>query len=134
MKEIKTVGIVGRGAIGVIFGQIIQQSLGNNMVFIVDKDRLTKYQQYPLYCNNQLCQFRYCSDIHNYKPVDLLIYAIKFPALNDAIDISKPFINDDTIIISTLNGISSEDILSNTFKNNTIIRCIAQKNGFSLPK
>ncbi len=127
MKEIKTVGIIGRGAIGVIFGHIIQQTLSDRMVFIVDKERYNKYQQYPLYCNHELCDFYYCTNINDFKTVDLMIYAVKFPALNNAIEISKPFINDDTIIISTLNGISSEDILRDTYKNNTIIRCIAQK-------
>ncbi len=62
-----------------------------------------------------------------FRKVDLLIYAVKFPALNDAIKTSMPFVKEDTIIISTLNGISSEDILQDTFKNNTVIRCIAQK-------
>ncbi|MCD7808300.1 MAG: ketopantoate reductase family protein [Erysipelotrichaceae bacterium] len=127
MKEIKTVGMIGRGAIGVIFGRIIQQTLNDAMVFIVDAQRLTKYQQYPLYSNGQLCNFRYCTNVKDFQTVDLMIYATKFPALNNAIEISKPFINDDTIIISTLNGISSEDILRDTFKNNNVIRCIAQK-------
>ncbi len=127
MKEIKTVGMIGRGAIGVIFGRIIQQTLNDDMVFIVDEERYIKYQQYPLYANGQLCHFRYCTNVNDFQTVDLMIYAVKFPALNNAIEISKPFIKDDTIIISTLNGISSEDILRDTFKNNTIIRCIAQK-------
>lgn len=127
MNEIKTVGMIGRGAIGVIFGHIIQQTLNDDMVFIVDEDRYIKYQQYPLYSNSQLCNFRYYTNVDDFKIVDLMIYAVKFPALNNAIEISKPFINDDTIIISTLNGISSEDILRETFKNNNVIRCIAQK-------
>lgn len=128
MSYIKTVGIVGRGAIGVIFGDIIQKGISKeNIAFIANEDRVTKYQKNPLYCNGEKCDFQYCTNIQDFKQVDLLIFAVKFNGLNSAIELVKPFIKKDTIIISALNGILSEDIIKKTFENNCIIRCVAQK-------
>jgi 2-dehydropantoate 2-reductase len=44
-------------------------------------------------------------------PASLIIIAVKSPQLGDAIRDLRPFVGEDTIVISLLNGISSEELV-----------------------
>ena len=45
------------------------------------------------------------------EPVDLLLFAVKFGGLQNAIETCRHLVGPDTLLISVLNGISSEEIL-----------------------
>ena len=46
---------------------------------------------------------------------DLVIIATKFDGLHDAICNIKNFVKEDTIILSLLNGVTSEEIIAKTY-------------------
>lgn len=127
MKNIKTVGIVGRGAIGVNFATFIYDYLGKDkLVFIADEQRKERYQASPVIYNGKSYDFKYVSSVSEFQQVDLLILATKYTAIEAAIEEMKPFIKNDTIIISTLNGVISEDDLRQAFGREKVVRCIAR--------
>lgn len=127
MKDIQTVAMIGRGAVGSIYGKIIVDYIGSdNVCFIADETRIKKYKKEGLLINGIPYHFQYISHIKEFKPVDLIIISTKFSGLENSINLIKEFVKDDTIIISTINGIVSEDILRKHFPNNSVIRCIAQ--------
>lgn len=79
-----------------------------------------------MYCNGELCKFNYVTPEELYKPVDLIIFAVKYSALNNAIKDASNQIGEHTIILSALNGISSEAIISETYGMDKILYCVAQ--------
>lgn len=118
------IAIIGMGALGILYGDILTASLGRDAVtFLADERRIQKYKQEGVYCNGRLCDFRMSSQA---APADLLIFAVKGNDLNDAIKAAEHAVGEDTIILSLLNGISSEEILAQHLSKGHIVHCIAQ--------
>ena len=59
------------------------------------------------------------------EPVDLVIVATKYNGLRSAMEVMEKAVGEHTVIISVLNGISSEKILAEKFDENHIIPCVA---------
>lgn len=123
--QIKTVSIIGLGALGIMFGNHLSKQIGMRLRIIADRDRITRYKHTGIYCNGERCDFYYVTPGEDCVPADLLIFAVKFNNLKDAITEVGNHVGPDTIIISLLNGISSEAIIGQTYRGN-IIDCVAQ--------
>lgn len=116
--------IIGMGALGILFGDILTASLGRDAVtFLADEQRIQKYRQDGVFCNGRACDFQMSNQA---SCADLLIFAIKGNGLYDAMESSKSAVGKNTIILSLLNGISSEEILAQYFPKGHIVHCIAQ--------
>ena len=61
--------------------------------------------------NGDNCTFKVVEPDEKCEPADLLIFAVKFNQLAEAIEQAKTPIGTDTIIISMLNGINSEEMI-----------------------
>lgn len=128
MKEIKTVGVIGLGALGTMYAHLFTQALGRDHVLVLaDGDRVARYQKQPLYYNGALCDFHYADAAEVQEPVDLLLFAVKFGGLAGSVDTCRHLVGPDTTLISVLNGISSEEILSAAFSPEQVVWCVAQK-------
>lgn len=116
--------IIGMGALGILFGDILTASLGRDAVtFLADEQRIQKYRQDGVFCNGRACDFQMSNQA---SCADLLIFAIKGNGLYDAMESAKSAVGENTIILSLLNGISSEEILAQYFPKGHIVHCIAQ--------
>ncbi len=116
--------IVGMGALGILYGERITSTLGKEAVtFLADEARVRKYLTEGVYCNGKKCDFQVTSKA---EPTDLLIFAVKGTALQDAMELAKDAVSDDTILLSVLNGISSEEMMADYFDKGHIVHCIAQ--------
>ena len=52
MKEIKTVGIIGLGALGVLYAHLFTEALGKEHVLILaDQDRIARYRREGMWYN-----------------------------------------------------------------------------------
>lgn len=115
MKEIKTVLICGIGAVGSIYANKINQYDCNNLKILVDEKRLKQYTKTPKIFNGKELILDYIlPDNTNYK-ADLIIIATKYDGLNDAIKNIKNFVKEDTIILSLLNGVTSEELIAEVY-------------------
>jgi len=127
IMEIKTVSIIGLGALGVLFGKQMTDSLEKGQVRVIaDPQRINKYKKEGIYSNDQICNFKYVTPGEISEPADLVIFMVKFNALRDAAIAMKSQIGPDTIIMSALNGISSEKILGEIYGMDNIVYCVAQ--------
>lgn len=128
MKEIQTVGIIGLGALGVIFAHQLTQGAGyENVKILADAGRTARYREEGVFLNGERCAFHYADAAAERKPLDLLLFAVKFGALESSIAECRHLVGPDTTIISALNGISSEQVLSDAFGKEKIVWCVAQK-------
>jgi 2-dehydropantoate 2-reductase len=115
MKEIKKVLICGIGAIGSILAHKISDFDNENLKILVDKNRLEAYKKSPKIFNGKELKLNYITPENTEFKADLILIATKFNALNEVIKNIENFVDENTIIMSILNGISSEEILAQKY-------------------
>jgi len=125
MKPIKTVNIVGMGALGLLYGALIAEGAGTDCVtYVMDEDRYARHKNDRYTANGKPVHFSIVK-AEDAKPCDLLIVAVKYPALESALDTMTTSVGEDTLIISVMNGISSEEILGARYGMDRIIHAVA---------
>ena len=123
---IGTVTIVGAGALGTVIGDAIVKGIGPEKVrFLADGDRLARCREKGVFYNGELCDFRFF-DGSDAKPADLLIFGVKGPALEEAMELAASSVGPDTVILSLLNGISSEETLAQRFGWDKVLYTVTQ--------
>ena len=115
MKEIKKVLICGIGAIGSIFAHKISKFDNDNLRILVDKNRLETYTKNPKIFNDEELKLNYITPDNTDFKADLILIATKFNALDEVVENIKNFVDENTIIMSVLNGISSEEIIAQKY-------------------
>ena len=117
--------IIGLGAMGILFGDLAVKNLGPDRVrFLASGDRLARYQRDGAWCNGDPCDFRFSAGSDG--PAELLIFAVKAPDLEAAMELAAPVVDGDTVIISLLNGVTSEEILEQTFGGDKVLYTVTQ--------
>ena len=121
MKKIKNVLICGLGGVGCVYGEKILSSSDAALKILVDETRLEKYSKTPRTVNGKVCDFGYIlPDADDFK-ADLIIISTKSSGLQDAIRNIRNFVSDDTIILSFLNGITSEEEISKVYGEDKVL-------------
>lgn len=119
--------LTGLGALGIMFGQQLAQSLPlGNFKVVANTARQSRYIGQGIYCNGQPCHFTYYTPGENAPKADLLIFAVKFGGLASAIEDARPLVGENTVVLSLLNGISSEEILAEAYGQDKILYAVAQ--------
>ncbi len=125
--EIKTVSVVGLGALGVMFAHRMAKHMPQrDLRFVADEERIRRYERDGVYCNGERCRFRYVTPQETGDPADLVLFAVKYKDLPDAIRAVKNQAGPDTVMLSLLNGISSEAIIGETYGMERLLLCVAQ--------
>lgn len=123
---IRKVAIVGKGALGLLFGSQLERELGAlGMCFVMDGPRYERKAGSPVTVNGQRRTFR---DVRPSEAgvQDLVIVAVKAGGLDGALDLMVPLVGPDTCIVSLLNGISSEDHIAERYGWERTLVCVAQ--------
>lgn len=115
MKEIKKVILCGLGAIGTIYADKLEKFDAKNFKVLVDEARIERYKTNPIKFNGRQLNFDYILPSQEGFKADLIILATKFAGLKDAIKNIKNFVKEDTVILSLLNGVTSEDIIADVY-------------------
>ena len=123
--EIKTVAIVGMGALGMLYGEQLQKVLPAGAVrFVMDEERF-KLHKNDKYEVNGVEQSFTLQSVAQAEPVDLVIVATKFSGLNEALEEMQGLVGPQTIIFSVLNGISSEEYIKERYGDDNLLYCVA---------
>lgn len=107
--------LIGLGAIGASYAALLNNCEDVQLNILLDDDRLTRYNSSEFKVNGVVQNFNYISRNAESAPADLVIIAVKYNDLDDAIDAVKNHVGDDTVIMSLLNGIDSEEIIGKTY-------------------
>ena len=105
--KINSVLIAGAGAIGLSTAESIYKYNPECISILAKGERLERYQKNGLWVNGERIKFRLVSE----EKVDLIIVACKYHHLDQIIEDMTPSVGKDTIILSLLNGITSEEII-----------------------
>ena len=125
--NIERIAIVGMGALGVLYGDFLTEHLGRERVgFVVNAERRERYGRTEITANGRRCDFRLIDASEAGEPADLVIFAVKATALQQAMEDAAGQIGPDTVILSVLNGITSERLLEQRFGGKNVVYCVAQ--------
>jgi len=121
MKKIEKVYISGLGAIGGAYGSIFFNYNPESVAVIADKKRIAGYQEKGIVINKKKYPFNYLSTEENNHKADLILIAVKYHQLEQALKDIKNFVKEDTIILSLLNGITSEEMVAGEYGEDRIL-------------
>lgn len=126
--KIQTVDIVGFGALGVMYADFFTKKLGKERVRVLaDKGRIERYRAETVTFNGKACDFNYLDAAKESRPAELILFAVKYSALEQAMEEAAHLVGEKTILLSALNGIRSEADLGRKFGKEKVVHCIAQK-------
>ena len=111
MNEIKKVYLIGLGAIGGAYAGRIQENRPGCLHVIADRERAGRYGLSGIRINGKAAVFDYVAPEEVKEKADLLLIAVKQHHLLQTIEDIRALVGPDTIILSLLNGISSEEII-----------------------
>lgn len=120
--------IVGAGAVGGYFGGLLAKG-GEDVVFLARGEHLKAIQKNGLSVKSIKGDFhikvRAIDKLSDTEKFDLIIFAVKSYNLPDACGMIKNAVRDDTIIMSLLNGVDSEEVVGNFFGADKVIGSVA---------
>ena len=120
MKQINTVAVLGAGAIGayVLYG--LKDQYKDKMWVIAEGDRASRLKKEGLFINDEPCRLEVKTP-EEACGVDLLIVSVKYGALKDILPMVRRMADSHTTVMSLLNGVDSEEILSEVVPEEQII-------------
>lgn len=122
--RIENVAICGMGALGLLYGTHIVDHSGS-VRYVMDAKRLEKYGGRTFYKNGAPYRLD-MRDGAKETSADLLIVAVKATGLDAALDAMARCVGEDTVILSVMNGITSEEILAARFGAEHMVYAVAQ--------
>ena len=118
--------IIGRGAIGLLYGSIAAATLGNDAVeYVMDDARFARHEGEQIRVLGQPCNLPTVR-AEDAKPAELLLLAVKAGGLDAALDLATPLVGPETRIVSLLNGITSEERCAARFGWEGVVPAVAQ--------
>lgn len=127
MEQINHITIVGMGALGVLYGDFFAEKLGIQAVtFLADEERKKRYVREGVFCNGKERHFQIETPSEQREKAELLLFAVKATALKAAVRLAAPCVGSKTVILSVLNGISSEEYIESELAQGTVLGCVAQ--------
>ena len=118
--QINKVAIIGAGAVGAYFVWGLGEKLGENLWVVAEGERKLRLESEGLYINNKKMHICIKTPEEAYG-ADLLLIATKYGALQEALDMAEKIVTKDTIIMSLLNGVTSEEEVSRRFGKERVV-------------
>jgi len=115
MGAIKRVYLIGLGAVGSAYAAKMEEAEPGLVKVIVDEKRYASYQKHGVKVNGATYHFPLVTPDAAVEKADLILIAVKGYHLAEAAQAIKPFVGEETIILSLLNGITSEEDLGRLY-------------------
>lgn len=127
-ESIRTVSIIGLGAIGSFFAFHLQSVLGDNLRIIAGGSRKEKLEREGVSVNGINYHFHIVSPEETCQKdyPDLAIIITKFTALPQALRDIRNQIGPNTLIMSPLNGVEAEDAVASVYGRDCLLYSLAK--------
>ena len=124
-ERIETVALVGLGAMGCAYlGKIAETLPMERIQVVAEGARAERYRKNGVVLNGRRLDFP-VADRDSLRPADLLIFTVKFNQLEEAVDLARGAVGPDTIVISLLNGITSEEVIAAAYGWDKVLHSLA---------
>lgn len=122
---IRRVAILGAGGLGAAYGARFHAAPGFETMLVAAGERADRLRRDGLIVNGEPVQIPVITPDDTAVPADLIIVALKHHHLATALPLLAPLVGDETIILSVLNGLDSEAIISDLYGRATVLYTIA---------
>ena len=115
MKKIDNVTIVGLGALGCAYAAKLYDMNPDGVKILAGGERAKRYKAEGFFINGKRYDFTYVSPEEQGEPADAVIVIVKTHQLSQAVIDMKNQVGNNTVILSLLNGITSEEIIGKEY-------------------
>ncbi len=121
MKQINKVSLIGLGAMGVFFAPRLSAALGTGFRIIADGARKDRLEHKGVTVNSINYRFPIVTPDVSGDPADLIIISVKGYDLAQAIVDIRNQVGPDTLILSVLNGVDSEEKVAEAYGSGHVL-------------
>ena len=133
--KIQTVAILGAGAVGCYFIAGLSGKIGENLWIVAEGSRKEHLEKDGLTINGRQMMLNVKTP-EEAKGVDLLIVAVKYGSLMESLDAISQVVGDETMVMSVMNGVDSEEIIGERIGMQhmiySMIKIASERNGSSI--
>ena len=124
--RIEKVAIIGKGAVGMLYGSMIESALGPGTVeFVMDDARFSRHSGEVVTINGEPCKIA-TVPASKARKADAVLLTIKTTGLAAALDTMEAVVGPETRIASLCNGIRSEAVIAERFGWDRTVLSVAQ--------
>lgn len=122
------VSLIGLGALGILHARDLHNRPDLcTLACIADAQRQKRYAREGIFCNNERLDLPLVTPQEQpAHKADLVMVCVKATGLEQAIRDIANHVGEGTIIISLLNGVTSEEMLREAYPMARVVHCIAQ--------
>ncbi len=121
--EYKKVAILGAGAVGAYMLWGLSGKEGLDLCVVAEGSRKERLEKEGLIINDIQYMPRVCTP-EEARGADLLFVTVKYNALRDSLKDIQTVADDHTVILSLMNGVDSEDIISEAVSSRQIVHSL----------
>jgi len=125
MEKIKSVAVLGAGAMGAYFATRFFASEAIDITLVARDQRYQRLQNQGLMVNGKHYAVPVIQPDAVAAPVDLIIVALKHHHLAEALVDLKNLVGDGTVIISVMNGLDSEEIIGSVYGMDKLLYAVS---------
>lgn len=125
MPSIKTIAILGAGAMGGAYGAMLATAPQLETMFVARGARAARLAQEGLAVNGRPLHLPVVTPEQATNPVDLVMVALKHHHLQTALPDLDPFVGEETTIVSVMNGLESEETIGARFGREKVLPAVA---------
>jgi 2-dehydropantoate 2-reductase len=123
--SIKKISIVGAGAMGAVYASMLYEMDSRCISFVARGDRMERLRREGLIVNGKLYNIPVLSPEDHAAPADLIIVAVKNQHLDEATRDMRNCVGPETVIISVMNGIDSEERIGAVYGLDKVLYCVS---------
>ncbi|MFP4331469.1 MAG: ketopantoate reductase family protein [Spirochaetaceae bacterium] len=131
MVAIKRVLILGAGALGAMYARPFATTNGVEAAFIARGERAERLRAHGVFVNGTPVKLRVIEDPAGTEEggrrdeSTLVLVALKHHQLDEGIEVVRPFVGANTLLLSVMNGIGSEGRLADAFGRERVVHAVA---------
>jgi 2-dehydropantoate 2-reductase len=125
MTKIKTVSIIGAGAMGAAYASMFLDASGFSVSFVARGKRYERLKKKTFHINERLYHIPAIHADQVKRPSDLVLVALKHHHLPDAVNDIRALVGENTAIVSVMNGLESEKIIGTACGMDKLVYAIA---------
>jgi 2-dehydropantoate 2-reductase len=125
LKDIRNVAILGAGAMGAVYASKFFAAHPLSTVLVARDERYERLKAEGLVVNGKHFSIPVVHPDEASTPADLIIVALKNHSLPEAINDVKNLVGAETMFISVMNGLDSEEQLASVYGADKVLYCIA---------
>ena len=123
--SIETISIIGAGALGAAYGGLLHDMDVRSVSFVAGGNRFERLRNEGLIVNGKRYFIPVIPPEYLSAPADLIIVAVKYHHLDDAIRDMRNRVGAETAIISVMNGIESEERIGSVYGMGKVLYAVS---------